>query len=209
MHTNDDVSGYESSPEDSLDDLIQLIIEEPENETAWNEFRSLASRSSEPWLRLAQQQRLARQLGIEFADAVAPAMNVELPLRQAITMDEPGHWHGLYRSYVGWAAAILVALGWLMNSSISGSGSGPSMVAKAAAKDGALLDQYLAQPHVLGELPARLYEVEQGQDGQIITIVRQIIERHHMKRFDLVVEDGVNPVLRPSTSDSEQLATRF
>lgn len=209
MHPNDEASPPESMSSQRLDDLINSIIDEPENKSAWNEFRALAAQSSEPWHRLAEQQRLARQLGLEYQAAVAPAMTVDLPAGQAIPMRRQIDWTAPLRTYIGWAAAILIALGWLINARITPTTDGSTAVTYDVADDGTLLGQYLAQPHVLGELPARLYEVQAGEDGQVVTIVRQILERRSMQMFDLAVKDGLNPVLRPTSTDSERLASRF
>lgn len=190
-----------------LEHLVDQIIDEPDTSPAWDEFRVFAAQSPLAWQRLAKAQHMMRDLQYEFRAAAAPAMAVEL----ATANSRSGSWSIAMRTYVGWAAALLIAVGWLVSDRLPSAPtrSQPTIVPVAQTDGQALLDEYLAQPFVIGELPPQLYDVNSDENGEVVTFVRQILERRHMRLFDVAVEDGLNPVLRPADAQPRKLVSRF
>ncbi len=189
-------------PSDRLDDLIDAIIDGAADESAWDEFRSLAGAGVEPWRRLAEAQRCASLLQTGFEAAVAPALAVSLPNERGTTRHAPRRAFASWRPALGWAAALILGLGWAGSVLVP-----PDPV--AAPADGTLLARYLEQPFVVGELPVQVRGISAVEDGEVITYVRQIVERRPVNLYHLQLDENSNPVLREARQEPAMLASRY
>lgn len=193
----------QSGPQpDRLDELIDAIVESGEDGQAWEEFRALAGLSAEPWRRLAEEQRMLSLLRAGYERAVAPAITVELPASAAGTAGHAPFHTVSWRPMLGWAAAVMLALGW------AGSILVPPAPESTTARE-SLLTQYLAQSHVVGELPLEVRGVSSEPGGEVITYVRPIVERRPVSFYHLQLDENSNPVLREAAPEPLILASGY
>lgn len=183
---------------DRLDELIDAIVDSGDDRQAWEEFRALAGLSAEPWRRLAQEQRMLGLLRSGYEQAVAPALEVDLPAVAAGSGGRAVSW----RPMLGWAAAAMLALGW------AGSILVPHAPERAPSRE-SLLAQYLAQPHVVGELPLEVRGVSSETGREVITYVRPIVERRPVSLYHLQLDENSNPVLREAAPEPLTLASGY
>jgi len=202
MTSPTDLNPSESQPS-RLDALIDAIVDGAAQGEQWDEFRVLAGVSHEPWRRLAEQQRLVKTLEAGFDAEVRSALAVELPARQAI--GTAGWSLAQWRPGLGWAAAMLIGLAWAGSTL----GHAPAPSGPSASLPDSLLAQYLAQPHVVGELPVEIRNVSHTPGGDVVTYVRQIVERQPVNLYDLQLDEISNPVLRKASSEPSLLASRY
>lgn len=199
---------HETEPQPTrLDQLIDAIVDGSAAGSEWDEFRVLAGTSTEPWRRLAEEQRLVKTLESGFDAEVCGAFAVELPARQALAFDGPRRSSAPWQPALGWAAALLLGLAWAGSTLIPPT-SGPT-AAPASGSTGTLLAQYMAQPYVVGELPVQIRDVSQTESGEFVTYVRQIVERRPVSLYNLQLDENSNPVLRDSGGELAMLASRY
>jgi len=204
MTSTTNLNQSESQPS-RLDALIDAIVDDVAQGEQWDEFRALAGVSHEPWRRLAEQQRLMKTLEAGFDAEVRGALAVELPARQAVGASGAGRSFSAWRPSLGWAAAMLLGLAWA-GSTLR---HAPAPTNPALPTRDALLAQYLAQPHVVGELPVEIRSVSKTSSGDVVTYVRQIVERQPVNLYDLQLDENSNPVLRKASSEPVLLAARY
>lgn len=191
-----------SQPE-RLDELLDRIVDGVADEREWSEFRALAGVSTEPWRRLAEQQRLMNTLRAGFDREVAPALSVELPSRQSIDVGSSAWRFAAWRPALGWAAAAVLGFAWAATALL------PEPAASADSGV-SLLARYLEQPHVVGELPAEIHTVSANDGGgEVVTYIRQIVERRPVNLYNLQLDENSNPVLRQTSSEPTLLASRY
>jgi len=189
-------------PPTPLDDLIDAIVDGVADEQAWDEFRALAGASTEPWRRLAEEQRLLTLLQSGYDEATKQALRIELPAGVPAVEGHRGSLAMSWRPMLGWAAALMMAMAW------AGSILIPD-APPATPLGNSLLAQYLAQPHVVGELPLDVRGVTPTEDGDCITYIRQIVERRPVNLYHLQLDENSNPVLREANQEPAILASRY
>lgn len=204
MTNTTDHNQSESQP-NRLEELIDAIVDGVAQGEQWDEFRALAGASHEPWRRLAEQQRLMKTLEAGFDAEVRGALAVELPARQALGTSGARRPLSAWRPSLGWAAAMLLGLAWA-GSTLR---NAPAPTNPVMPTRDSLLAQYMAQPHVVGELPVEIRGVSQTPSGDVVTYVRQIVERQPVNLYDLQLDENSNPVLRKASSEPVLLAARF
>ncbi len=205
MTSTTDLNQSESQPS-RLDALIDAIVDGVAQGEQWDEFRALAGASHEPWRRLAEQQRLMKTLEAGFDAEVRGALAIELPARQAVAATGTAWSVSQWRpTSLGWAAAMLLGLAWA-GSTLR---QAPAPTNPVLPTRDALLAQYMAQPHVVGELPVEIRDVSHTPGGDVVTYVRQIVERQPVNLYDLQLDENSNPVLRKANSEPVLLASRY
>lgn len=160
--------------------LIHRVVEGAAEPSDWSELELLARADSGVWERLADAIRIEGALRNAVDDAVAAADAVELPLSSTPHGKAPL----AVSSWLGWAAAVVIAALWI------GTGSAPessiddrsgSDVAHADSQ--AAFEQYctlgLEEGRVIGVLPSTVMKTRPGSDGRSIEVlyVRRTLER--------------------------------
>lgn len=195
------VKHHESEIPSRLEELIDAIVDGTAQNEHWDEFRTLAGQSTEPWRRLAEEQRMMATLQKGFDAQVCAAMTVELPAPQGA--ERSRRWSMTsWRPALGWAAALVMGVVW------AGSTLLPQTPTVPPAQE-TLLVQYLAQPHVVGELPIEIRDVARTESGEVVTYIRPIVERRSVDLYNIQLDENSNPVLREATDQPVLLASRY
>ncbi len=184
-----------------LEELIDAIVDGTAENEHWDEFRALAGQSTEPWRRLAEEQRLMATLQKGFDAQVRAAMAVELPAPQRAEQSR-GWSIASWRPALGWAAALVMGVIWV------GSTLLPQAPTASPAQD-TLLAQYMAQSHVVGELPIEIRDVARTESGEVVTYIRPIVERRSVDLYNIQLDENSNPVLREAVEQPVLLASRY
>ena len=190
----------------SLDDLIDRLVDGDATAADWDAFRALAGRSCEPWRRLAEEQRLVRLLERGLGDEIAGALQIGLPGDGDRDEDREevarlggariGRW-SFVRAQIGWAAAILFAIGWGISTfSRSGTTAVESSTAQHQPSGAAGGRDFV---HV--DLPP---QVGLDERGNALLISAQVVAKP-VRLYELSTDESANLVLRSVQPGSEEL----
>ncbi len=196
--------------------LISRVVDNDATTADWAELELLAQRDADVWRRLAGAIKSEAVVRVVLAQEVSVADGVDLPLEEPIPAPLSPVSKSLvarWNSAVGWAAAILFAVLWIVGvgqqSKLASNPVAPGhndMPAELSADDALIqyFDAGMREGRLVGELPRLVVETRPLPDQEAVEIVylRRLLERRTVDEFyDIDHTETGMPVATPVTFD--------
>jgi hypothetical protein len=177
----DRVPRPEPARDDEVDVLIGRLIDGEATTADRTRFDGLAAREPRLWRDLALRHQDMPRLADAFELEAGAAAEAELPSTRSGRRRAGGVRWGLAVS--GWAALLLVGIGWIVTAvgrppvSVPPTGIPTAEPGAAALSADEHFDRYLAAQNVLGEYEPLVLEVKEMTDGRVaVRYMRRIEE---------------------------------
>lgn len=185
----------------NVNNLIDRVASNEETNGEFARFESVAANHPRHWEQLARALRDE----LHMRAALADALEISSPLEISRAYSKQQRSSGALRSrtWLGWAAAAMIALAWAATFSMPSDSAEPARQGGPGASGHAQLvalssdeafDQYLRtgerEGRVIAELPTLFVESHPTEDGRLeIFYVRQLLERDEIAHVYELAED--------------------
>ena len=209
------------------DILISRVIDGEASPEDWSALKALAERDPSVWRDLAGLQQDHAELVGAMAEVASIADGIDAPVALSGGIAERGR---LLRTYGGWAAAALLALGWFVRPATPGGMSLIPAESRNASNNAALspfglnhasmpedyFNAYLRageqSGNVVGEVgePVLVATIPQNDGSYEVRYIRQIMERRIVPQvYGVSVNYDERGVARPVFTPVRQSTGRF